>query len=116
MALKLATKGSSNQEEQHKNLTPESLAIALKLAAKVSSNQEEQHDHLTPESLAMALKLATKAPSNDNNDDKDTDTDSMSADQMLAAMRAAIRMTHQDDSDELATPEILSDALKLAKK
>ncbi|CAF3943382.1 unnamed protein product, partial [Adineta steineri] len=39
----------------------------------------------------------------------------MSTNQMLAAMKAAISMTQKDHPDDLATTEMLSNALKLAK-
>jgi predicted xylose isomerase-like sugar epimerase len=132
-AIRAATK-LTNEEEKSEELTPQMLASAIKLAAlstshqetltsasvnaaikfaQKSSNQEEQPSSLTPESLAIALKLATKVSSNDN-DNKDTDE--VSPNQMLAAMKAAVLLTQKPQTNELVTPELLSDALKLAKE
>jgi hypothetical protein len=109
-AIKLAALPTPHQEQ----LTSATVNAAIKLATK-TSNQQEQHGNLTPESLASALKLATKVTSN-HNSNKDTDTDEASADQMLAAMKAAVALTQHNQTNELVTPEILSHALKLAKE
>lgn len=107
-AIKLAALSSSNQEQ----LTTDHVNAAIKVATE-SSNQKKQDEKLTPESLAIALKLATKVSSNDN--DKE-DADESSADQMLAALKAAVALTQQNQSNNLVTSELLSDALKLAKE
>ena len=126
-AVRAATK-LTNDNEGSQALTPAMLASAIKLAALPTSHQEQltsatvnaaiklakqtptQHESLTPESLATALKLAAKTSSNDSAPGVAT------ADQMLAAMKAAVAMTHEDQTHELVTSELLSDALKLAKE
>jgi len=107
-AIKLAALSTSHQEQ----LTSATVNAAIKVA-KNSSNQQEEDEELTPESLAIALKLATKVSSNDNHNQ---DTDHVSVNQMLAAMKAAVGLTQENQTNELVTPEILSHALKLAKE
>ncbi|CAF2568558.1 unnamed protein product [Rotaria sp. Silwood2] len=104
-AIKLAALPTDDEEK----LTPAAINAAIKLSAK-SSGQEEQHENLTPESLSIALKLATKLSS--TNDKNETE---LSVNQMRAAMKASVAMTQGNESNELVTSELLTDALKLAK-
>ncbi|UJR13797.1 hypothetical protein I4U23_000807 [Adineta vaga] len=105
-AIRLAALSTDKQDK----LTPENINTAIKVSTSKNSNDEEQqqqHD-LTPESLAIALKLATKITSDEDSD--------KSTNEMLAAMKTAIAMTQMDHTEDLATTEILSDALKLTRK
>ncbi|CAF5041931.1 unnamed protein product, partial [Rotaria magnacalcarata] len=45
----------------------------------------------------------------------DKDTNELSANQLLSAMKAAVVLTQTNQSYEPVTSELLSDALKLAK-
>jgi hypothetical protein len=109
-AIKLASLTANHQEE----LTPATVNAAIRIAKKPAHNQEQQK--LTPESLAMALKLATKTSQSASSDDKNKDEGDVSANQMLAAMKAAVAMTQETQTHEPVTSELLAGALKLAKK
>jgi hypothetical protein len=107
-AIKLAALSNTHQDQ----LTSATVNAAIKLAKK-SPNQQEQHENLTPESLATALKLAAKVSSDDKHE---KDTDEISGSEMLAALKAAVAMTHENHANEFVTPDVLSNALKLAKE
>lgn len=109
-AIKLAALSTEHQEK----LTPANVNAAIKLSQRSNSdeeNEEQREEQLTTESLAAALKLATRASTTVEHHEED-----VSANDLLAAMKAAIAMTQHDQSQGLATADILSDALKLAKQ
>jgi len=102
IALRAATK-LGNQPE---TITPDFLASAIKLAALSTNDQDE----LTSATVTAAIKFANKA----------SEQETLTTDSLATALKFVSKLPANEEQnstdEELITPDLLSDALQLAKQ